>query len=138
MRIGIDMDNTICETGKYLIDKIYEWDKFNGRITKKCKNYKNVYQMFGLYLYVTYQTLLIIQGKTVIMLVGSFVGSLVRCLLCLIFIHSNIALFVFGIANFVDFYIRNIVYRIGVFRYSKNRTKNKNSIIIKRRSYGTG
>lgn len=47
MRIGIDMDNTICETGKYLIDKIYEWDKFNDRITKKCKNYKNVYQMFG-------------------------------------------------------------------------------------------
>lgn len=37
MRIGIDMDNTICETGKYLIDKIYEWDKFNGRITKNVK-----------------------------------------------------------------------------------------------------
>lgn len=37
MRIGIDMDNTICEAGKYLIDKIYEWDKFNGRITKNVK-----------------------------------------------------------------------------------------------------
>lgn len=88
----------------------------------KCFPYIIFYSlgMFGLYLYVTYQTLLIIQGKTVIMLVGSFIGSFVRCLLCLIFIHSNIALLVFGIANFVDFYIRSIVYRIGIFRYRRN------------------
>lgn len=70
--------------------------------------------MFGLYLYVTYQTLLIVQGKPKIMLVGSFVGAFVRVVLCYIFLNSKIALVVFGISNFVDFYIRSIIYKIGL------------------------
>ena len=75
--------------------------------------------MFGLYLYVTYQTLLIIQGKPKIMLVGSFMGSLIRVILCFIFLKSTIALFIFGISNFVDFYIRSIIYRIGLSKFYK-------------------
>lgn len=70
--------------------------------------------MFGLYLYVTYQTLLIVQGKPKIMLVGSFVGALVRVILCYVFLNSQISLFIFGISNFIDFYIRSIIYRIGL------------------------
>lgn len=73
--------------------------------------------MFGLYLYVTYQTLLIIQGKPKIMLIGSFIGSFTRVVLCFGFLNSNINLFIFGISNFVDFYIRSIIYRIGLAKY---------------------
>ena len=47
MRIGIDIDNTICDTGTYLEKKIYEWDKFNNRETKLTSNYKNIYQKFA-------------------------------------------------------------------------------------------
>lgn len=47
MRIGIDIDNTICDTGTYLEKKIYEWDKFNNRETKITNNYKNIYQKFA-------------------------------------------------------------------------------------------
>lgn len=70
--------------------------------------------MFGLYLYTTYQTLLIVQGKPKIMLIGSVVGAGVRVILCQIFLNSSISLYVFGISNFVDFYIRSIIYRIGL------------------------
>lgn len=47
MRIGIDIDNTICDTGTYLEKRIYEWDKFNNRETKLTSNYKNIYQKFA-------------------------------------------------------------------------------------------
>lgn len=46
MKIGIDIDNTICDTGTYLEKKIYEWDKFNNRETKISSNYKNVYEKY--------------------------------------------------------------------------------------------
>ena len=46
MKIGIDIDNTICDTGTYLEKKIYEWDKFNNRKTKISSNYKNVYEKY--------------------------------------------------------------------------------------------
>lgn len=87
----------------------------------KCFPYIIFYSlgMFGLYLYVTYQTLLIIQGKPKIMLVGSFIGAFVRVILCLMFINSDIDLFIFGISNFVDFYIRSVIYRIGLSRVYK-------------------
>ncbi len=75
--------------------------------------------MFGLYLYVTYQTLLIVQGKPKIMLIGSFIGAFARVILCCVFLNSNIALFIFGISNFVDFYIRSLIYRIGLTRLKK-------------------
>lgn len=46
MKIGIDIDNTICDTGTFLEQKIYEWDKFNNRKTKISCDYKNIYQKF--------------------------------------------------------------------------------------------
>lgn len=87
----------------------------------KCFPYIIFYSfgMFGLYLYVTYQTLLIIQGKPKIMLVGSFMGAFARVVLCFFFLNSTIALFIFGISNFVDFYIRSIIYRIGLSKSYK-------------------
>lgn len=47
MKIGIDMDNVICDTGRYLIDKIKEYDKSQNRETVKRRKYKNIYEMFG-------------------------------------------------------------------------------------------
>lgn len=75
--------------------------------------------MFGLYLYTTYQSILIVQGKPKIMLIGSVVGAAVRVMLCQVFLNSSISLFVFGISNFVDFYVRSAVYRIGLSKYYK-------------------
>lgn len=75
--------------------------------------------MFGLYLYATYQTLLIIQGQPKVMLIGSSIGAITRVILCFIFINSNISLFIFGISNFVDFYIRSVIYKIGLSKMYK-------------------
>lgn len=47
MKIGIDMDNVICDTGRYLIDKIKEFDKSQNRVTIKRQEYKTIYEMFG-------------------------------------------------------------------------------------------
>lgn len=52
------------------------------------------------------------QGKPKIILLGSTIGSLIRVLICLVFCKSNIALFVFGLVNFVDFYTRSVIYRV--------------------------
>lgn len=41
------MDNVICDTGKYLIGKIKEYDKLQKRETIKKEKYKTVYEMFG-------------------------------------------------------------------------------------------
>ncbi len=76
--------------------------------------------LFGLYFYVTYQTLLIIQGKPKIMLVGSILGASTRVILCFVFLNSKISLLIFGISNFVDFYIRSIIYKIGLSKLYRN------------------
>ena len=68
--------------------------------------------VFGLYHYENYKTLCIVQGQPKILLLGSTIGSLIRVLICLVFCKSNIALFVFGLVNFVDFYTISVVYRI--------------------------
>lgn len=68
--------------------------------------------VFGLYNYENYKTLCIMQGKPKILLLGSTIGSLIRVLICLVFCKSNIALFVFGLVNFVDFYTRSVIYRV--------------------------
>lgn len=81
--------------------------------------------MFGLYLYATYQTLLIIQGKPKIMLIGSSIGAISRVLLCFIFVNSSISLFIFGISNFVDFYIRSVIYKISLSKMYKNNSIEK-------------
>lgn len=68
--------------------------------------------VFGLYHYENYKTLCIMQGKPKILLLGSTIGSLIRVLICLVFCKSNIALFVFGLVNFIDFYTRSVIYRV--------------------------
>ena len=87
----------------------------------KCFPYIIFYsiQVFGLYYYAVYQTLLIVQGKPKIMLIGSFVGSLARLVLSYVFLNTDISLFIFGISNFIDFYIRDIIYKIGLSKIYK-------------------
>lgn len=70
--------------------------------------------VFGLYEYETYKTLCITQGKSSILLIGSSIGVIIRFIICLIFLNTNLSLFIFGIANFIDFYSRSIVYRIAL------------------------
>ncbi len=80
--------------------------------------------VFGLYPYETYKTLCITQGKSVILLVGSIIGVIIRFLICLLFINTPFALFVFGIVNFIDFYSRSIVYRIFLSKLHKKEKLN--------------
>lgn len=68
--------------------------------------------VFGLYQYESYKTLCITQGKTKILLLGSTIGSCIRVVICFLFYNTSIALFIFGIVNFIDFYIRSVIYRI--------------------------
>ena len=68
--------------------------------------------VFGYYSYENYKTLCIMQGKPKILLLGSTVGSLIRVIICLAFYNSEVALLVFGIANFIDFYSRSVMYKI--------------------------
>ena len=80
----------------------------------KCFPYIIFYSLgvFGLYPYETYKTLCITQGKSFILLIGSTIGVIIRFFICLLFINTSFALFVFGIVNFIDFYSRSIVYRL--------------------------
>lgn len=52
------------------------------------------------------------QGKPKILLLGSTIGSFIRVLICLAFCKSDIALYVFGLVNFIDFYTRSVIYRV--------------------------
>lgn len=80
----------------------------------KCFPYIIFYSLsvFGLYYYETYKNLCIVQGKSPILLLGSMVGVIIRFIICLAFINTPFALFIFGIANCIDFYSRSIVYRV--------------------------
>ena len=80
----------------------------------KCLPYIIFYTfwVFGLYQYESYKTLCITQGKTKILLLGSTIGSCIRVIICYLFYNTSMALFVFGVVNFMDFYIRSIIYRI--------------------------
>lgn len=95
----------------------------------KCFPYIIFYSLgvFGLYPYETYKTLCITQGKSFILLIGSTIGVIIRFLVCLLFINTSFALFVFGIVNFIDFYSRSIVYRIVLSKLYK-----KENLSIKR------
>ena len=93
----------------------------------KCFPYIIFYSfgVFGLYPYETYKTLCITQGKSFILLLGSIVGVIIRFLICFVFMKSAFALFIFGIANFLDFYTRSIIYRIVLFKYLQRRKINE-------------
>lgn len=92
----------------------------------KCFPYIIFYSfgVFGLYPYETYKTLCITQGKSVILLIGSIIGVIIRFLICLLFINTSISLFIFGIVNFIDFYCRSIVYRIVLNKLHKKHRLN--------------
>ena len=92
----------------------------------KCFPYIIFYStaVFGIYQYETYKTLCISQGKSFVLLIGSTIGVIIRFLICLLFINSQISLFVFGIVNLVDFYCRSLVYRITLFILNKNNKLN--------------
>lgn len=87
----------------------------------KCFPYILFYSIgvFGLYPYETYKTLCITQGKSFILLIGSTIGVIIRFLICLLFVNTSYALFVFGIVNFIDFYFRSIVYRMVLYKICK-------------------
>ena len=78
-----------------------------------------IISVFGLYQYETYKTLCITQGKSYILLIGSAIGAIIRFLICLAFLKTSFALFVFGIVNLIDFYSRSIVYKIMLFKLYK-------------------
>ena len=92
----------------------------------KCFPYIIFYSLgvFGLYPYETYKTLCITQGKSFILLIGSTIGVIIRLLICLLFINTSFALFVFGIVNFIDFYSRSIVYKIVLYKLNKKEKLN--------------
>lgn len=89
----------------------------------KCLPYIIFYAItvFGQYSSNTYETLCIIQGKSIALFVSSIVGKLMRFFICLLFINTQLALFAFGIANFLDFYFRGLVYRALLFKLEKNK-----------------
>ena len=91
----------------------------------KCIPYILFYSVgvFGLYPYETYKTLCITQGKSYILLIGSTIGVIIRFLVCLLFMNSSFALIIFGIAQFIDFYSRSIVYRIVLSKLNKKKVK---------------
>lgn len=96
----------------------------------KCFPYIFFYStaVFGLYQYETYKTLCISQGKTFILLIGSIIGVIIRFLICLIFMNSQLSLIIFGIVNLIDFYCRSLVYRFVLYKlfYKNNNKANAN------------
>lgn len=47
------------------------------------------------------------------------IGVIIRFLICLLFVNTSVALFMFGIVNFIDFYSRSIVYRLVLSKFYK-------------------
>lgn len=68
--------------------------------------------IFGLFFYESYKAVCVIQGKTKTILKGSIIGVIVRVLVCMLFLRTPICLYIFGIANFIDFNVRSIIYKI--------------------------
>lgn len=88
---------------------------------KDCFPYIIFYSLtvFGLYLYESYKAICVIQGKPKIILNGSIIGVIARLAICLIFLKTPVCLYIFGIASFLDFYVRSIFYRLGLKHYKK-------------------
>lgn len=47
-----------------------------------------------------------------ILLIGSLIGVIIRFGICFLFINTPYSLFIFGVVNGIDFYVRSIVFRI--------------------------
>lgn len=100
----------------YAFSIIYLFISHGSLPLEECLPFIIFYSMgvYGLYPYETYKTLCITQKRPIILLIGSTIGSLIRVLICLLFVKTPFALLVFGLVNFVDFYIRSIIFRIGL------------------------
>lgn len=98
----------------YIFAVVYLVIQHGSLTIDKCFPYIIFYTfgVFGLYQYESYKTLCITQGKPTILLLGSTIGSCIRVIICYLFYNTSIALFIFGIVNFIDFYIRSLIYRI--------------------------
>ena len=49
-------------------------------------------------------------GDAFLVIIGLLI--IVGTVICYLFYNTSIALFIFGIVNFLDFYIRSVIYRI--------------------------
>lgn len=76
--------------------------------------------VFGLYQYETYKAICVVRGKQLILLLGSTIGALIRVIICLIFVKTQVSLYVFGIVNLVDFYIRSLIYKKKLMESKEN------------------
>ena len=81
--------------------------------------------VFGLFFYESYKAICVIQGQPKILLYGSIIGVVVRVLTCLLFLKTPICIYIFGISNFIDFYSRSIIYKIGLNKNDQNIRENK-------------
>lgn len=81
---------------------------------RDCFPYILVYccSIFGLYMYETYYALCIMQAKPKILLVGSVTGSLLKVICCFIFYKTSIGLYMFGLANMLDFFVRGVIFKV--------------------------
>ena len=76
--------------------------------------------VFGLYQYETYKAICVVRGKQLILLLGSTIGAFIRVIICLIFVKTQVSLYVFGIVNLVDFYIRSLIYKKKLMESKEN------------------
>lgn len=81
--------------------------------------------VFGLFFYESYKAICVIQGQPKILLYGSIIGVVIRVLTCLLFLKTPICIYIFGISNFIDFYSRSIIYKIGLNKNNQNIRENK-------------
>ena len=98
----------------FILSLVYLFISHGSLPIEKCFPYIFIYAcvVFGLYEYESYKTLCIVEGKSYILLIGTFVGVIIRFIICFMFIKNKYALYIFGFVNFIDYYIRSIVYRI--------------------------
>ena len=81
-----------------------------------------IFTVFGLQEYETYKALLVVDGNPIVLFFGSLFGVLIRIVVCLIFENTGYGLYFFGIANFLDFYSRSIIFKIGIKKLNHKKT----------------
>lgn len=81
-----------------------------------------IFTVFGLQEYETYKALLVIDGKPIKLFLGSLFGVALRIVVCFLFMNTSYGLYVFGISNFLDFYSRSIIFKMGMNKQSHKKT----------------
>lgn len=107
----------------YVMCFLYLFIEHGALPLKDCFPYILLYgsAVFGLYKYETNKVLCITEGKPKTLLFGSLVGVIIRVVICIIFLNSSYNLYVFGIINLIDFFIRGVIFE---------KVLNKEKIII--------